>query len=123
MTFGEIDKQSIIGFLYEENQIKHIFVLVGHHTFYEVLSDGQYSLYARRRLFYSLNGIKLYRVDSYFLVREKRFLYFVKLKRKSLLNAYPESVRNEIKVLLKKNRIKIRKEADLISAVEISNRI
>ncbi len=124
-----VDKQSVKGFIIYSNDSSHLlqFRKTSMKNWYEadstdiflqVLAEGPVSLYAFRKI--ELIENKIYNTDKYYLLLGNTYYNF-KPSRRRLLKLFPEN-KFELRQILRKNNLLVRKEDQLIRAIELYNK-
>jgi hypothetical protein len=125
-----VDKETVSEFIiYDEEKepyahfkkirIKNWYELDSTDVFFQVLTEGDISLYAFRRTVLFSNRNEVYEKDEYYLHKENDYVKF-EPRRFILLRTIPE-YKSQLRQILRKNRLKIKYEPQLIKAIVLLN--
>jgi hypothetical protein len=105
--------------VFRSMQVKQLIPANSRNVFLNILVDGKISLYVYRKIEYYNNAD--YKPNFKFIIKKEdgQFMIVRPIKA-SLLEQFPEK-KKELRKIIKKNKLSIRKEADLKRAIELLN--
>jgi len=126
-----VDKETVNEFIIydEENvpyahfikaRIKNWYQADSTDVFLQVLAEGYVSLYALRTVTVIRNTNEIYNKDEYYLLKKNNF-YKIDASRISLLRTLADE-EAQVKQILRRNKLKVKFEPQLIEAIELLNK-
>lgn len=126
-----VDKETVSEYiLYDEEKnpyahfkkvkIKNWYELDSIDVYFQVLAEGSLSLYAFRRTILISNKNEVYEKDEYYMCKENEY-FKIEPRRISLMRKLPEH-KSLLRKVLRKNRLKVRYEPQLIKAIMLLNK-
>jgi hypothetical protein len=125
-----LDKETISEFIiYDEEKnpyahfkkvrIKNWYEIDSTDVYFQVLTEGNLSLYAFRRTILIPNTNELYEKNEYYLHKGNDYLK-IDPRRFRLLRSLPE-YKSQLRQIIRKNRLKVKNEPHLIKAIMLLN--
>ena len=125
-----LDKETVSEFIiYDEEKnpyahfkkvrIKNWYKIDSTDLYFQILTEGNVSLYAFRRTILIPNRNELYKKNEYYLLKNNDYLK-IEPRRFSLLRALSEN-KPQLLQILRKNRLKVKHESQLIKAIVLLN--
>ncbi|UCH14904.1 MAG: hypothetical protein JSV22_02800, partial [Bacteroidales bacterium] len=125
------DKETVSGYiLYDEEKnpyahfkkvrIKNWYELDSTDVYFQILAEGPVSLYAFRRTILISNKNEAYEKDEYYLCKENEY-FKIEPRRINLVKKLPE-YKSQLRQILRKNRLRVRFESQLIKAIVLLNK-
>ncbi len=126
-----VDKETVSGYIlyndekapyasFKKIRIKNWYELDSTDVYFQVLAEGPVSLYAFRRTILISNKNEAYEKDEYYLYKENEY-FKIEPRRINLVKKLPE-YKSQLRQVLRKNRLKVRYEPQLIKAIVLLNK-
>jgi hypothetical protein len=92
-------------------------------VYLEVLAEGKISFYCYRKVKYIKNSTELFYPNyEYFIYKDKEYK-LISLKKSAFLKMYPTEEKAILKSIIRNNKLKVRREADLMKLIELYNQL
>jgi len=126
-----VDKETVSEFIiydkekkpyahFKKVRIKNWYEIDSTDVFFQILTEGNVSLYTFHRTILIPNTNKLYEKNEYYLHKGNDY-FKIAPSRFSLLKALPE-YKSQLRQILRKNRLKVKHEPHLIKAIALLNK-